>query len=973
MYLKQIKTYGFKSFADRITIDFSKNINGIVGPNGSGKSNIVDAVRWVLGEQSVKSLRGDSTMTDVIFAGSTSRKAVNNASVTLVFDNSDNYLPIDFSEVSIKRVVYRSGENEYFINNERCRLKDIVELMTDTNAGKESFNIISQGKISEILSNKPLERRGVFEEASGVLKYKKKKEEALRKLDKTNDNILRINDITIELEKSLTPLKEQYEKATTYLEKKDILKDVEISLIVHDIDTIKYEQENSLKEKLKLNESIVKLTSSTSNSLIDIDKIKKDIKQLETSITTNQNDLLYQIDVVQDIKTQMKLFEVRNKDIDKDKLIVLKNKKILLNEELNKLNITINDIRENIEELDKLIVKLAKEYGTSLNNYNIFNTKLTDSKRKLLDLEYSIKKVREQLDDNGSLPSAVQNILNNSNLTGIHNVVGNLLEIKDEYKLAISIALAMSTNNLVVDTSEVAISCVNYLKKNKIGRCTFLPLDVIKSRYIDENIQRLIKDDNDYIDIACNLVSSNSIYQNIVNNLLGCTIVVATIEGAKRISKIIKSRYKIVSLDGQVVNVGGSITGGSINNRNSSIILEKRKLQELEKSYNNLLEEIEDNTKILEELQQEKIILEKKQVDKKMIRQIEDNNLQEQILKKEQLENKLNSLMLEINSYDNNGNIMEDKLFESYLLENNKKSLIEKTIEDLKKQKDNKTELLSSLEDNNRASNLELNKLNRQYYNLEVKINRYDVKLDNLLLTLTSDYCMTYDNARLKYFLEYEQSIAREKVISLKQEIDSLGMVNLGAIDEYNRINERYTFLVKQRESLLTAKDTLYEVIDEMDNIMKEKFLQTFNEINIQFKQVFRDLFKGGSAELKLTDANNILETGIDIIAIPPGKKFTSLSVLSGGEMTFTAISLLFAIMNVKQVPFCILDEVEAALDEVNVASFGEYLSRYKDKTQFIIITHKKKTMEYVDVLYGITMQESGISKLVSVKLENVE
>ena len=978
MYLKEIKAYGFKSFADKINIEFGQNLNGVVGPNGTGKSNIVDAVRWVLGEQSIKSLRGEST-TDVIFSGSASRKPLNSASVTLIFDNSDRCLPIDFTEVSIKRVAFRGGENEYYINNERCRLKDITDLLVDSGAAKESFNIIGQGKIDEILSTKPSDRRVIFEEAAGVLKYKKRKEEALRKLDRTSQNINRVNDIISELNVNLEPLKIQSIKAKEYLKAKDELKDIEVSLITSDIEKINNEyQANKLKIE-ELSDEVTKLSNSSSGYDISLFKEKDLLKETDDNINNKQIEILSLTKEIESIDADIRLLKERQKYENEtskieNNIISLKENILKIDNDIKNIDNVIEINNKKIEDYNKELTSIEEKYNILKNKKNNLNNSLNTNMKNKLDLSYRIEMLENNINNNSSMPSSVKSILNNPKFTKVHNTIGNLIEVEDTYSLAISTSLGASSNYLVVDTSNDVKEMVNYLKENNIGRATFFPLDVIKPRNIDFNTLSILSAFDTFVNIASKLVRFDSKYENIIGNQLGNVIVVKDIDSANTISKRIEHRYKIVTLDGQVVNVGGSITGGK-SVKESNVISLKYELDKNKNELNNILDKIKDidkNIKIIEsDISKIESDIYTLKVNRNEIIEVNNTkiNIKNNYLKEKE---NINKELSDLNNITNKKSEIELLLDKYY----NKKEQLDNRVKELDILKLDKNKLEQSIremESEISSSNNLINKKEKELNSLNILVNRMDVKLDNLLSDLTNDYNITFEYAKSNYKLEIEEDIARKKVSSLKSKINELGVVNLGSIEEYERINERHEFLTNQKNDLLNAKETLNEIIVEMDEIMENKFLETFNLIQKEFKQVFKDLFKGGHAELLLTDPDNILETGIEIKAEPPGKKLQSISLLSGGEKTFTAISLLFAILNVRSVPFCIFDEVEAALDDANVESFGNYLSTYKDKTQFIIITHKKKTMEFADILYGITMQESGVSKLVSVRLEDIK
>lgn len=980
MYLKKIVAQGFKSFADKTTIELNNGIIGIVGPNGSGKSNVVDAVRWVLGEQSVKSLRGDGNMTDVIFSGSKSRNSSNVASVTLIFDNSDSYLSLPYTEVSIKRRVYKDGTNEYYLNNEKCRLKDVVNILLDSGIAKESFNIISQGKIEEIIASKPNERRVVFEEAAGVLKYKRRKEESLRKLEKTHSNMQRVNDIISELEIQVEPLKEQKEKAIEYGMLKDELSNIEIALVANDITNINYKYQDKKEIVEKLNNELIELSNKNRGNDVTIEQNRVEITKLENKIKEKQNELLNVTAEVEKINGRKQIILERKKYQVDD--IKLHNNILELKENLLKIDTEINSVNNEIklfnEELSQCNSKLIEEENIlnqikeQKNNIQILLT------NKLKENNYNQNKIetlKQNIENNGTLPYSVRNILSNPKLKGIHNVIGNLIDTNDKYKKAISVSLGSASSTIVADNENSIKEAINYLKNNNIGRATFFPLNIIKSRTIDSETKLLI-DGEKVISTADKLIKYDLKYKNIIENQFGNVIVCNNLDSANELSKKINHKYKIVTLDGELLHVGGAITGGNDSRQNNIIsikyeyeqaIKNEEKLENEIKDFEVEINNIDEKIKISEEkiylINKEKINIESKISDKK-------NKNSDLLLRKD-------SVNLEIkgtnNLLNNSLDKEEEEILNSYYNTLNKKSDIENELNILSNKKEDLNDQVQQYEHLLKRENSIYNQKSNELKEAEIEVNRMDVKLDNLLNLLNETYNMTYEKATSLYKLELDSESARSKVGTLKKKLKDLGEVNLAAPSEYEKVSTRYEFLISQREDLVKAENTLLEIIKEMDSVMKNEFINTFNIINKNFTETFKELFKGGTAELKLTDESDLLETGIEIVASPPGKKLTSISLLSGGEKTFTAISLLFAILKSRPVPFCILDEVEAALDEVNVDSFGQYINGLKNKTQFILITHKKKTMEYVDLLYGITMQESGVSKLVSVKLEEIK
>lgn len=980
MYLKEIKASGFKSFADTIDIELTNGISGIVGPNGSGKSNVVDAVRWVLGEQSVKQLRGEGSMSDVIFTGSKSRRAASFASVTLVFDNSDKYLNIEYDEVQIKRTIYKTGENEYFINNTKTRLKDILELFMDTGASKESFNIISQGDVANILSEKAEDRRVIFEEASGVLKYKKRKDEALRKLSKTHDNMARVDDIISELNTNMEPLKKQSEDAKIYLEKKEKLENVEIALTVNDIEKYNYEYKYSKEKVSELTLSITKMLSENSSEQAKIETIKNNISKLNSELYLKQQELVKVSANAEKLSGEKAMISERSKynseDVKlHDNIISLKEKILKIESQISALNKEIESEKSNNKIIGEKLNNIEIRLSEIEKNKENLNSKLNQKLREITAQKHRREVLMNSLENNSSLPYSVKNVLNNPKLTGIHGVLGKLLEFEEKYSEALEVSLMSSVSHIVCDNEEDAKEAVRYLKNNNLGRATFLPISVIKPRSIDSESYETIKFMNGFVDIASNLVKYDTKYRNIVLSLLGIIVVVDNIDNANLISKKLKNRYKVVTMTGEVVNIGGSITGGSL--KKSSILSERYELENVIKDIDVLDSEIKEIENKINEVDDNYTNLE---LEKNSI--IISVNSNSEILKNkynvlDDLTNEKSTLMTELS---NNQNIVnnvitneEEKILNEYYKEIEKRDELNIEINQIHKKIELENEDLINNESSLKNNNQEYNKAQEELKSHEIKVNRLDVKIDNLLNILTNDYSISYEKAKEKYILEIDSDEARSIVSTLKREIKSLGDVNVGAIEEYDRVKERYEFLNKQKEDLTNAENVLLEIITEMDDIMKDKFSSTFNKIKEAFNETFRKLFNGGKAELKLTDPSNILETGIDIIALPPGKKLQHISLLSGGEKTLTAIALLFSILKVRPVPFCILDEVEAALDEVNVDNFGKYLKEFKGDTQFIIITHKKKTMEYADVLYGITMQESGVSKLVSVKLEELK
>ena len=954
MYLKSIRAQGFKSFADKLDLEINPGITGIVGPNGSGKSNIVDAVRWVLGEQSVKSLRGQNNMTDCIFSGSESREAQKRAMVALVFDNSDHYLHSDFKEVEIKRIVYSTGENEYFINNARVRLKDVTDLFIDSGAGTNAFNIISQGNVTD----------------------KKRKEESLKKLEKTEENLMRIKLVIDELATTVEPLKEQSIVAQKYLNIKGELESIDIALIAKDITDLNLEYTKITEEIKNLKEKLLTLKDSSEDSKLETLKFRS--LELEENLNKKKEELLKVTENLSDLNGEKKLTIERqkyetNNDVLENNLIKLKEKELELNKSITLCEREVLDIENSINsERSKgedvknnlLVLKVKKSTAS--------NTLMDTSKAKFL-LENKIQILENNILSAESAPVSVRNILNNPRLHGIHNTIGKLIDIPEKYLVATDIALGASSNFLVVDDENAALNAIDFLKDRKLGRATFFPLNVIKGKYVNNEVIDDIKNINGYIGVLSDLIDFDPKYRNIVENQLGQVIVVDNERTLNIIGKLINYKYKVVSLDGEILHVGGSITGGTskkntmLNEKNELNKL-KSELQKMDIKIKDLTDEVNDITNNMEELEERENVLNKYVI-----------LLNDELFNKKTNLSRLNeehkNVLSELEGInDMKSNKLDDHLMKLMEKINNlskTRELIEKDIKLITKEKNDLNDEINILDKKLRDSSSSYNIVNNELKSKEVASGKLEVKLDNLLGDLNNNYNLTYEAASSSYTLEMDADIARDHVSNLKRELNKLGNVNLGSIEEYERISKRYEFLTSQKFDLESASMELKGIIKEMDDIMVEKFAKSFESIKQEFSKIFKMMFKGGRGELALSDPDDLLNTGIDIIAIPPGKKINSPVALSGGEKALTAICLLFAMLEVKPSPFVILDEAEAALDEVNVDMFGKYLSEEKTRSQFIVITHKKRMMEYADSLYGITMQESGVSKIVSAKLEN--
>ena len=978
MKLKGIRAYGFKSFADKMEMEFKTNITAIVGPNGSGKSNIVDAVRWVLGEQSVKNLRGSSAMSDVIFAGSETRAPFKRCEVALTFDNTTHFLNTDLVDVEVKRILYYTGENEYYINNVKVRLKDLTNLFLDSGIGGDAFNIISQGNIETIVNSKPIDRRVILESAAQVLKYKNRKTESLRKLDKTKDNLEKVDLVIDELSQTLTPLEEQSKVAKKYVLMENSLKDLEIALTVQDITSMHEEYQHIEEEQNKLTTEKESLTTTNLKKASLVEEKEMKLLSLENKIEEENNHLISLNENLAKLTSERTLLLERQKyttnaeKIDEGLLALkeqeAKNEKerALVAQEIEEVENTRKETLKKIEDLDE---------KTSLFTYRVtkFLQEKEDWTKKELVTRNEIEILENNLENDVQLPYAVKNVLNHPRLRGIKNTIGKLLEVDDEYTVAVDVALANAANFIVVETSENALEAIQYLKENKLGRATFFPMDSIRSRYIEKNTLESVKSEDGFIGVLSDLVKYEEPFKNIIENQLGNVLVVQDGQAMKKISRLIAHKLRVVTLDGEITHAGGSITGGSLKNK-ASFLQMRQELETLKRKHQEIKEKVGQLEALTSNYDEEKRTLEEQTHECLKEKMLIEESLEEKKKKQQEVENTKEEIAKQIAGAQamKKGSIEESivgitQTIQEILLEKERKS---RKITEYKTEKSEISSWIAQKEMENKKVTSRIYQIDQSLKEYEVRVGKLDTKMDYLLALLSDNYHLTYEKARMNYVLDVDEDVARMKVSSLKKEMKDLGVVNLGSIEEYERIKTRYDFLDQQREDLQKACDDLLKIIAEMDEIMEERLKDAFAKIAQEFAVIFKKLFKGGTGLLKLTDPDNMLETGIEIIAQPPGKKLNSIQLLSGGEKTLTAIALLFAILNVYPVPFCILDEVEAALDEANVDTFGKYLQEQKDKSEFILITHKKRTMEYADTLYGITMQEQGVSKIVSVKLE---
>lgn len=1176
MYLKRLELKGFKSFPNKTDIIFKEGVTAIVGPNGSGKSNVSDAVRWVLGEQSIKSLRGDK-LEDVIFAGSDNQKPMNFCEVALTIDNSDGKLDVDYSEVTIKRRAYRSGESQFYLNNKSCRLKDIKEILLDTGIGKDGYSIIEQGKVDEILSNNPANRRKVFDEACGISKYRYKKTESERNLKNTKENLARINDIYVEIENQIKPLYNQQVKARKFLDLSEKLKKIEVNNYIREIQKIEkllsevnaqYEalgkelenidkekssfEENSKEVTIQMEEmdkSIEKLTEyiNSIKSVIDkkeyeinllnqqkdtsLNKIKKNKEELDNISKSFENNTenLNRIhkekeekeESINKLKDQLEIFieknEVNKNKIEslnekienlKDDIIELLNEKQDVSNKLSTLNANKDNINQRNENIDFEINEIREKLKDKEVLFEEVKLKINDKKEKLEDFKTKVSNSYEKLqnlkEENQSLNSKIQNnnyalkeyssklnvyidmenhyegfnrgvkeVLKNKNLKGIYGALGQVVTVSGKYEKAIEAALGAYMQNIITEDENSAKAAINYLKHNKIGRVTFLPMNIIKSKKIN-NVNSKTK----FIGIASDLISYDEKYRDILENILGRTIVIENIDEGIKFARETGHKYKVVTLDGEILNPGGSLTGGSLKS-SGNILSRKRLINEFNEKIKTIKEEnvaigekivsiekellkcqenikhYEEEIKVLDKkliinnssyaryeeeinaflsnikkLETEKenlgsnlnYTIQKKEMLESQIKDIDNkhsenkenienlskelnkeseiyesekskfNNLNIQLTKDKEIlkafnadiertKEYLNQLEIKKSSIEKENQYEENQIKEideKMHIEDREKENLKNQLSDNNKNLENKKVVRENLKQKLDDNNLKLKNIDKQFmevkesiFKVELRIEKLESSKENNNFKLFEDYNLTYLQA--VELRDDEIEINKKVLDSLKKEIKSLGNVNMDSIEEYKEIKERYDFYSEQREDLQKSIEAIEEIIAELEEHMKIQFKEEFNKINENFKYVYNRLFGGGEGNLTIVDMDNILESDIEITAKPPGKKMKNLSLLSGGEKALTAISILFAILLAKPTPFCILDEIEAPLDDSNIARFGTFLKELTSRTQFIAVTHRRGTMEAADYIYGVTMEQRAISKVISLSLNEAE
>ena len=966
MFLKRIELQGFKSFADKTVIQFDQDITGIVGPNGCGKSNVNDASRWVLGEQSVKSLRSGTNMSDIIFSGSEYRKPVNMARVTLVFDNSTRVFDSDFDEIEITRQILRANnEASYFINKTPCRLKDINDLVMDTGLGKDSLSIITQGNISSFADAKPEDRRSLFEEAAGVAKYKKRKKMSLSKLEQTKENLDRLQDILDELERQIGPLEKQAKKAEKYISLRDKLSKIEISVLVEDID-----QYND-----------------------KINQINKELFDIQAMHTSENAELLKQENRLESIRKEMYALDKQINELQgkytkaMEENYQLERRKIEQDEK-RKYMLQVADKQARQKELQAMLEEARFEYQDRHQRLMQTQQDLNNRRNIVNDLKTKISKARYESDQANNILIQLQNrrqVLENmmkqpfahqqgvrsvmqakNSLSGVYGVVSELLIAHADKALAVNAALGGSIYQIITKNEADARNAISFLKRNRSGRATFLPLSVCHPRKMNEQVITIASTSPGFLGFASECVDCKEIFDPVKERLLGNVIVVDTLQNANETAKRLRYAYKIVTLDGDIVHTGGSMTGGVTKNQSTPVTMRQEletinsKIEGQKIKADNCLDETEILTQKLQ-----------KENDAIVTLQIELAKLENIYATKKA---KYDSILAEYQELgvdiEENAELAQDDLVVQMSKMHAVLDSLSLEIQSLRQTRFDKGNEAEQLENQIRLVRREMSSKQSQIHNYEMEVVKIKTQLENALNRLSTDYEMTYEYALTKKE-DVEIESAKEEVIQLRQAISRLGNVNLDAPNEYKEVKERFDFMTSQKEDLEKASQQILAAIDEMDKTMISQFTEMFNKINAELDGVFKAMFGGGRASLSMVDPEDVLNTGIDIDVQPPGKMVKNIQTFSGGEKALIAISVLFAILKARTMPLCIFDEVEAALDQANVERFARYLSHYRGQSQFIAVTHRPGTMEQCDTLYGVTMQKDGVSKVLKVQLKD--
>lgn len=1181
MFLTRIEINGFKSFADKTVIDFTEGVTAIVGPNGSGKSNLSEAIRWVLGEQSARSLRGDR-MEDVVFNGTVDRAPVNIAQVTLVLNNEHRYLDYDFNEISITRSYNRNGDSHYLINNERVRLKDIVDLLLDSGFGRNSFGMISQGEIEQIFLSRPEERRSIIEEAAGVQRYQQRKIEASRKLDRSSDHLSRVKDIIHELEGQLEPLAKQRESALKYQELQETFEGLELSLLTQEIDQfqsqrLETEQTlNGLNDVLdtnnqtiqKKNEALIQQHQELEELVLTIDQrsdeLQKQVQHIEIlrgklqmaeqehsfnqSTQKSQEDqkreYLERQEAVQgllerqerarfdlqqtidDLQKRLKKDQeesslLQNHDEEqveqfRNQLIDDYQRQATINNQLQQLVATQDRSQRRSQQLLKQKATLEGQLEAVLEEEARLEKSQTSSQETVTALAQKVSEGQAQLESQTQEGEQVQQAIfqaerhiqrllgkvssledleasysgyyagvraimqRKEQFPGINGTVAELMRVPADYQTAIETALGGSLQQIVVQDDQTARQAIAYLRENRSGRATFLPRTNIQARQLRGTFRQQAQNHPGYVGIASELVEVADHDRLIAEHLLGATVVMAQLSDAQSLASATNHRMRIVTLDGEILNPGGSVSGGRQRNDNSLLAREqqlhqaKETLEKSQKDYQALEADIQSKREQYQEKRQEVMTLQKELESVKTKAQEVASDYQQVVYSKQQAQDQLSLTEADLKELEEETSQLQEQEVDLQEQLTKIQATIQEKNDDLEKlnlDKDDREEALNQLQTSIRELSTDLAVANTQFKATQEETQRYQEELAQIqqwliveetstrqqaqdvatlndqitslqeeietltqahekqqkdlkdkrqsrvtmneaivqlegivqelqaanqkhyqeqarckaqveqliesinahLNQLNNDYKTTYEAAKEAATPLEDSASARQELNRLRRQINGLGPINLESIEDYDILNERYQHLTEQESDLLTAIAQLEDTIRQMDQEVIVRFKETFETINAQFKITFQKLFGGGQASLQLTDPEDLLTTGIDIIAQPPGKKKQNLSLLSGGERTLTAIALLFAILETHPTPFVLLDEVEAALDEANVSRFGEYLQTFTDTTQFIVITHRRGTMENADILYGVTMEQSGVSKLASVRLTDVE
>lgn len=966
MFLKRIELQGFKSFADKTVIQFDQDITGIVGPNGCGKSNVNDAIRWVLGEQSVKSLRSGTNMSDIIFSGSEYRKPVNMARVTLVFDNSTRVFDSDFDEIEITRQILRANnEASYFINKTPCRLKDINDLVMDTGLGKDSLSIITQGNISSFADAKPEDRRSLFEEAAGVAKYKKRKKVSLSKLEQTKENLDRLQDILDELERQIGPLEKQAKKAEKYISLREKLSKIEISVLVEDIDQYN-EKINQINKELF---DIQAVHTSENAELLKqetrLESIRKEMYALDKQINELQGKYT---------KAMEENYQLERRKIEQD--------------EKRKYMLKVADKKARQKEIQAMLEEARFEYQDRHQRLMQTQQDLNNRRNIVNDLKMKISKARYESDQANNILTQLQNrrqVLENmmkqpfahqqgvrsvmqakNSLSGVYGVVSELLIAHTDKALAVNAALGGSIYQIITKNEADARNAISFLKRNRSGRATFLPLSVCHPRKMNEQVITIASTSPGFLGFASECVDCKEIFDPVKERLLGNVIVVDTLQNANETAKRLRYAYKIVTLDGDIVHTGGSMTGGVTKNQSTPVTMRQEldtinsKIEGQKIKANSCLNETDILTQKLQ-----------KENDAIVTLQIELAKLENIYATKKA---KYDSILAEYQELgvdiEENAELAQDDLVVQMSKMHAVLDSLSLEIQSLRQSRFDKGNDAEQLENQIRLVRREMNSKQSQIHNYEMEIVKVKTQLENALNRLSTDYEMTYEYALTKKE-DVEIESAKEEVIQLRQAISRLGNVNLDAPNEYKDVKERFDFMTSQKEDLEKASQQILAAIDEMDQTMISQFTEMFNKINAELDGVFKAMFGGGRASLSMVDPDDVLNTGIDIDVQPPGKMVKNIQTFSGGEKALIAISVLFAILKARTMPLCIFDEVEAALDQANVERFARYLSHYRGQSQFIAVTHRPGTMEQCDTLYGVTMQKDGVSKVLKVQLKD--